>query len=1038
MRIKLFKQGAESYFLFVLLLFSGALAHAQVQTSLVRGFVSDENNQPIAGASVVIRNTSTNFISGTSTDSAGVFTFSRIPAGGPYSFAFSAIGHEEQTLSGYMIKNDVTLSLMIKMKDSAALIDQVVVIGYGTQKKSDLTGAVATVSAKDFNGQAYSNTNQALQGKIPGVEFTSTSGEPGAKVQVRIRGMGTFGNSGPLYIIDGVPLSSADINTINPNDIATISVLKDASAASIYGSRAANGVILITTKKGVAGKPKLSYSGYYGIQSVHRLIPMLNSTQLAELVNEADKNGGFAPQPAFNDPENLKTNTDWQKAAFPNSMMQDNSLSVSGGSENAKYSVSGGYLNQEGSMVFSSLKRYSFRVNSQFNIGKRLVIGESLNLVRSLGLNLGYGNNLDLAYLLGASPTMRIYRPENLGGYAGPNQAETGINNRDNIVGRRDNNRHYTTDNNILGGVYAEYTIIPGLKYKLNLGLTHALNSGKTYIGIFEMDNRSNLRQSLSQSRNTADEYLMENTLTYSKEFHNDYAINLLAGYTQQNAYFSTMSGSKQDFPSNDIQVFDAGTGPSVIGGNDAEWALRSYLGRANITLFKKYLVTATIRRDGSSRFGKENKYGNFPSFALGWNVDREKFMQGIGAISMLKLRASWGQLGNQEIGNYESQTTISTTPQYIFGATQSIASAAAVLTLGNPALKWETTTQTNFGIDLALFNNRLTFTADYWVKNTDGILLRTPISSATGIDRDNGAFQNAASVHNSGFEFLLSYQNMAANGLDYQISANLSTVKNRVTSLGGVPSIINYVENVYQYGTFTRTMPGEPMSSFFGYVTDGIFQNQGEIDKHAVQPGVAPGDIRFKDINGDNVIDANDRTTIGDPFPDFNYGLSANFYYKSFDLSLNFQGVQGKQLYNSQRAYLEAMNSADGQMTTTLNRWKGEGTSTTMPRAMRASRLNTVPSTRFVDNASYARLQNLQIGYTFGKSVTNRLKIDRVRLYAGGLNLITITNYVNYNPDTLGGSGYNDDSMNPLEIGVDTGSVPIPTIIQFGAQVTF
>lgn len=1037
MRFKLIERWVQTCTLLLLILGFSVRSEAQVQTSLVKGFVSDNHSQPIAGASVVIRNTNTNFISGTSTDSSGVFTFSHVPAGGPYSFAFSAIGYERQTLSGYMIKTDVTLSLMIKMKDSAETIDQVVVIGYGTQKKSDLTGAVSTVSAKDFSGQAYSNANQALQGKVPGVEFTTTSGEPGAKVQVRIRGMGTFGNSGPLYIIDGVPLAGADINTINPNDIANISVLKDASAAAIYGSRAANGVILITTKKGVSGKPKLSYSGYYGIQSVNRKIPMLSSLQLADLVNEADQNGGFAPQAAFNDPENLKTNTDWQDAAFPTSPMQDHSLSVSGGSDGAKYSVSGGYLDQQGSMVFSYLKRYSFRVNSQFNIGKRLVIGESLNLVRSQGLNLGYGNNLDLAYLLGASPTMRIYKPENLGGYAGPNQAETGINNRDNIVGRRDNNRHNTTNNNILGGLFAEYTIIPGLKYKLNLGLNNGLNTGKTYLGIFQMDNRSNLRQSLSQSRNIANEYLMENTLTYEKVFHDNYAVNLLAGYTQQNALYSTMSGSKQDFPSNEIQVFDAGTGPSVIGGNDAAWALRSYLGRANVTFFDKYLLTATIRRDGSSRFGKENKYGNFPSFAVGWNIDREKFMQNIGAISMLKLRASWGQLGNQEIGNYESQTTISTTPQYIFGATQSIASAAAVLSLGNPALKWETTTQTNVGIDLALLGNKLNFSADYWVKNTDGILLRTPISSATGIDRDNGAFQNAASVHNSGFEFLLSYRD-AAGEFNYEVSANLSTVRNRVTSLGGVPSIINYVENVYQYGTFTRTMPGEPMSSFFGYVADGIFQNQAEIDKHATQPGVAPGDIRFRDINGDNVIDANDRTTIGDPFPDFNYGLAANLYYKSFDLSLNFQGVQGKQLYNSQRAYLEAMNSADGQMTTTLNRWKGEGTSTTMPRAIRGARLNTVPSTRFVDNANYGRLQNLQVGYTLPQSVVNRLRINRARIYVGGLNLMTITKYVNYNPDTLGGSGYNDDSMNPLEIGVDTGSVPIPTIIQFGAQVTF
>jgi len=1037
MRIDYLKVRVVYALLPVLLLLCSTGTFAQVKTSVVKGFVSNNRNEPVGGVSVVIRNVANNFTAGTSTDSTGVFTFSRIPAGGPYSFAFSAIGFERQTLSGYMIKDEATVSLMIKLKDSAEMIDQVVVIGYGTQKKSDLTGAVATVSAKDFSGQPYANVNQALQGKVPGVEFTSTSGEPGAKVQVRIRGMGTFGNSGPLYVIDGVPFSGGDINAINPNDIATVSVLKDASAAAIYGSRAANGVILITTKKGTTGKPKLTYAGYYGIQSVNRLIPMLETPEFAELVNEADQNGGFAPQPAFNDPENLKTNIDWQKAAFPTSAIHDHSLSVSGGSENARYSVSGGLLDNQGSMVFSYLKRYSLRVNSQFNIGKRLVIGESLNLTKSNGLNLGYGNNLDLAYMLGAAPTMKIYKPENLGGYAGPNQAETGINNRDNIVGRRDNNRNYTTNYNVLGSLFAEYTILPGLKYKLNLGMNYGLYTGKTYLGIFEMDNRSNLRQRLSMNRNIGAEYLTENTITYEKTIADDYSINLLAGYTEQRGDYSTLTGSKQDFPSNEIQVFDAGTGPSVLGGNRADWALRSYLGRANITFFRKYLLTATIRRDGSSRFGKENKYGNFPSFALGWNVDREDFMKAIPAISALKVRASWGQLGNQEIGNYESLTTISTTPQYIFGGAQSISSAAAVLTLGNPALKWETTTQTNVGIDVAFFNNRLNFTADYWVKNTDGILLRTPISSATGISRDNGPFRNAASVKNSGFEFVLSYRDGTPD-LSYEISANLSTVRNTVTSLGGVPSIVSYVENVYQYGTFTRTMPGLPMSSFFGYVADGIFQNQGDIDKHALQPGVAPGDIRFKDINGDGVVDANDRTTIGDPFPDFNYGFAASVFYKSFDMSLQFQGVQGKQLYNAQRAYLEAMNSADGQMATTLNRWKGEGTSNTMPRAIRGARLNTVPSTRFVDNASYGRLQNVQIGYTVPQTVVNRMRVERVRLYVGAQNLFTITKYVNYNPDTLGGSGYNDDSMNPLQIGVDTGSVPIPTVVQLGGQITF
>jgi TonB-linked SusC/RagA family outer membrane protein len=997
------------------------------QQKKINGTVTDKNG-PIPGANVVITGTTLGAI----TDSDGKFSID-VPQGSK-SLTVSFIGMESQEIIiGTSTKIDVTLV------ESAIGLDEVVVIGYGTQKKSDLTGSVTSVPFKKLEGQAFSNINQALQGKVAGAEFTSTSGEPGGQLQVRVRGQGTFSNAGPLYVIDGVPISGANINAINPNDIESISILKDASASAIYGSRAANGVILISTKKGTIGKPQLTYNGYFGLQYVskNRYLDMANSQQLADAINDGDRNGGYAPQAAYNDPENLKTNTNWQKAAFPVAPIQDHSVNVSGGSENARYSISGGYFDQQGSMVFSSLKRYSIRVNSQFNVGKRLTIGESINMSRSKGLNLGYGTNLDLAYLLGCSPTMKLYKPQNIGGYGGPNAAETGVNNRANIVGQRDLQRHYTFDNNILGSAFAEYKILPELKYRLNLGINGDMNSSTYHLGIFQMDNRSNTVRSLSQSRNEMYEILAENTLTYEKEFKDKVLVSLLAGSTQQRALAQTMSGSKTSFPADELQVFDAGTGPSTLIGNGYEWALRSFFGRTNITLFKKYLFTATLRHDGSSRFGEKNRYGDFPSIALGWNLDQENFMKNFPTISSLKLRGSWGKLGNQEIGNYESQTTISFTPQYIFGSSQSVNAAAAILSLGNSALKWESTAQTNFGFDLGVYQNALTFSADYWIKNTDGILLRTPISSTTGISRDNGAFQNAAAVKNSGFEFIISYKH-AGNSINYDLSAELSTVKNEVTSLGGVPNVINWVENVYQFGTYTITQVGLPMSSFYGYVADGIFQNQAEVDAHASQPGAQPGDIRFKDINGDEQITADDRTIIGKPFPNFTYGFSGSIFYKEFDLNIGLQGVQGKQLYNAQRAYLESMTGEFGQMATVVNRWTGEGTSTTMPRALRANRLNTRASSRFVENASYLRLQSLQIGYTLPPELINKVGIKKLRAYINGQNLLTITHYINYNPDILGGTGYNNDSMNPLAMGVDLGSVPVPAIWQFGLQVTF
>ncbi len=996
--------------------------------SVIRGRVTDTQGVPLTGVSVQLQGTTT----GTVTDDEGRYTINVSSQAGTLVFTYVGFVAQEIAVGGRS-------SIDVQLESSSESLSEIVVIGYGTQRKSDLTGAITSVSSEEIEGQAFSNVNQALQGKVAGADITSTSGEPGGPIQVRIRGQGTFNNSGPLYVIDGVPMPGDNINAINPNDIASVNILKDASASAIYGSRAANGVILITTKKGQAGETQLNYNGYYGVQSFTDYIPMANSQQLADVVNEAHINGGYPLQAAFNDPEVLKTNTDWQRAAFQTAPMQDHSLTVSGGGENARFYVSGGYFNQDGVMVFSSLERFSGRVNSEFTIGKKkkLKIGESLTLSRSNGLNLGQANNLDFAYLLGSSPTMKLYKPENIGGYGGPNPAETGVNNRENIVGRRDLRRNYTYRNNLLGNIFVEYNIIPSLKYRLNAGLNTGLNTNKLYVGIFEMDNRSNNTQTLNQYKNESNEYLLEHTLNFDKVFAEHYSVSLLAGYTQQNAVYSNMSGSRRDAPSNDLQVFDAMTGTFTLGGNEAEWALRSFLGRANITLFDKYLFTATIRRDGSSRFGKENRYGNFPSFAVGWNVDKEPFMEAVPAITGLKLRASWGRLGNQEIGNYSNITTVTTAPRYFFGADQ-IAPAAAVTELGNPALRWESTEQTNVGIDLSFFNQSFTFSTDYWVKNTDGILLRTPVSVVSGVYRDNGAYENAAGLRNSGFEFLAGYHGQAGN-VNFSVSANLSTVKNEVTSLGKGSEIINLVENVYQFGTFTRTAIGEPMSSFYGYVMEGIFQTPEEIAAHATQTGAAPGDVIFKDIDGNGIIDANDRTVIGDPFPNFNYGLSSNISYKSFDLSFSFQGVQGKQLYNAQRAYLESMQGEHGQMATVVERWTGPGTSNTMPRAIRGgANLNSRPSTRYVEDASYLRLQNLQIGYVLPEKTLSSVGVKRLRTYLNTQNLFTITKYSNYSPDGLGGSGYGNNDLNPLSIGVDTGNYPIPRVFQFGLQASF
>ncbi len=992
----------------------------------IKGQVTDAKGEALIGVSIKVKGTAI----GVSSDVSGRYSIT-VPDGSTV-LVFTYVGYttKEVSISG-------RTSLNVQLEQSSESLQEVVVVGYGTQKKSDLTGSVVSVTSKDIKDQAFSNINQALQGKVAGVSFTSTSGDPGEGVNVRIRGLNTFGGSGPLYVVDGMPMEAADINTINPNDIESTTVLKDGSAAAIYGSRSANGVILLTTKSGANRAPSISFNSYYGIQSFNKFIPLLNSQQMADVINEAHVNGNFYPlQPAMNDPNNLKTNTDWQDAAINPAPIQDHSLTVSGGTPDAKYSISGGVFDQESVLAFRTYKRYYSRVKTEFKIGK-LTIGQSLIASKDEGLNLNFGNNLDLAYMMGAAPTMPIYDPNNNSGYAGPQPATTGVNNRDNILGRRDMNRAYTFNNKIIGSAYASFKILPDLEYKLNGGLNMGQRRFKNYVPQFQMNNRGSNTRSLNTSLNESYEYLVENTLTYNKVIKENYRINLLGGFTQQNYFGNGINGSRRDFPSNDIQVLSAGTGVFTVGGTENEWALRSFLGRANITLFDRYLITATIRRDGSSRFGASNRYGNFPSLAVGWNIDQENFLKDSKLISGLKVRASWGQLGNQDIGNYSNQTVVSTNARYFFGADQ-LAPAAVVNNLGNPNLRWEKTTQSNIGVDLSLLQNKIYFTADYWIKDTDGILVRTPISTVTGFARDAGPFQNAAQLQNKGMEFLLGYRG-GSGELKYGVSGNLSTVRNKVISLGTGTSIINLVENVYYSGTFVRTMPGLPMSHFYGHINDGIFQTQAEINAHPTQVGAKPGDRRFKDINGDGKVDANDRTNIGDPWPDFDYGFAADASWKGFDINMSFYGTSGKQLYDAQGVYLETMQGEWNNKTTVLNRWKGPGTSNTLPRAVRGdTNQNNRGQSDYVLDADFLRMQNFQIGYTLPQSIIKRVGARNARIYFNGQNLFTITKYPNYNADTLGGVGFNDDSMSPLGFGVDTGSTPIPSVYSFGVNLTF
>lgn len=1018
-----------SYFLyamFVACLFVGFSFNLHAQNK-ISGTVTDaKSGDPLPGVNILVVGTAT----GTATDINGQYSLNVLSL--KDSLRFSFIGYQTQTVP---VNGRTTIDIQMKTTIVTSG-NQLVVVGYGTQKRSNVAGSMTSVNTQQIQEQPVTNFEQSLQGKIPGVHVHYNTGEPGAPMQVQIRGVGTFGNSNPLYIVDGIPMQSEDMASLNPDDIKSMEVLKDASAAAIYGSRAANGVVLIETKTGQKGKIQLDYNGYVGLQSFTNFIPMLNSQQYADVVNESTAASGLTPDPAYNDPDNLKHSTNWQRAAFRLAPMTSHTARISGGGENVTYSVGGNYMSQEGIMVFNNLKRYSANIKTKFDVTDKLTVGESLILDKLSGLNRNTGFNLDFTYMLGGSPTMRIYNPENLGGYAGPNPKQTGINNRDNVIERRDLRRVYGKTDRLLGNFYVEYNFLPGLKDRFSYGLRAHRDKSKAFVPVFQAGNRSNSTASLTDTREEHSHTLLQDLLTYQRDIGKNFSIRILGGYSQEVDLHSNFSGFIQDFPSSRVQVIDAGTGNFTIGGNKSKYTLRSYFSRAHLTLFNKYLFTATYRRDGSSRFGEDQKYGNFPSVAIGWVMSREKFMKNIPWLSNLKLRADWGQLGNQDIAEYANGTYVTTGQRYILG--DQFAPGAAVISVGNPKIRWETTTETDVGFNMAIFNNELTFTGDYYIKSTDDILVRPPISVATGIDRGNGPFENEASMKNTGIELGLTYSKSLDN-FNYTLSGNISTVKNKVTSLGNQNSIINFVTNAYNYGVYTITKVGEPVSSFYGWIDEGIFQDQQEIDNHAKQVGAKPGDVIFKDINHDGIISSDDRTIIGNPFPNFVYGFSANINYHRFNFVLAIHGVQGRRLYDAQKALLENLDGQFNQRKAVLKRWHGKGTSNSIPRATRADpNNNSRPSTRFVENASYLKIQDLRFGYTFSQSMVNNVGLRKFKIYLDIQNLLTITKYPGYSPDIRGGSGSGAVEDNPLSVGVDLGTYPVPRVYELGIQLGF
>jgi TonB-linked SusC/RagA family outer membrane protein len=894
-------------------------------------------------------------------------------------------------------------------------MNEVVVIGYGSAKKRDLTGAVASIKGDDLRTGTAADASGLLQGKAAGVVVQNSGGAPGQAPAIVIRGSGTFGNDQPLYIIDGMIASSMAF--INPSDIASIEVLKDASAAAIYGSRAANGVVLVTTKSGTTGEIKINFSAKYGSQGPTNKLNFLNARQYADWNNQAHDNDGTPRGPLNDNLFNPTINTDWQSLSLGKAPLSDYNLSVSGGGQFSRFFLSGEYFDQKGIVVDSRFKRYAVRANSSFTKGK-FKLTEALSISRSVNNpNTYFGRER------GELPIMPVYDSTKLGGFAGLEPAAAGVNRIINWYGRAllDNNL-YTTDQ-ALGNVGLEYEIIKGLKYKMNLGIDYSMYHAFDYSPAFFMStsqeasqDQSTLNEGFTRSLTT----LVEHTLNYSNSFGYHH-LELLAGYTSQTGNARTVGANADTYPSNLLQVVDAASN-RLANGNLQEAGLQSILGRLTYNYKSKYLLTATLRRDGSSKFRyPANTYGNYPSFSVGWRPTEEKFFPENSIISDLKFRGSYGTLGSQNIDNYITSSTLNINSGYYFAG--GVQNGVGLTNFSNPDIKWESSRTTDFGTDISLLNGKLLITADYFNRRSYDILASIPIPIYGGAG--SSLTKNAASVSNKGFELSATYNHQKGSKGDfkYSITGIFTAIKNNVIALGDGVSPITGGGFTQESLTATRTDVGHPIGSFWGYQVLGIYQTADEVAKDG-RTDARPGDFRF----------SKDQTWLGSPFPKFDYGITFNASYKNFDMNMFWQGVQGNKVWNAKRAWQYTFDYGSGKLTDVMSAWTPQNTNTNMPRASFIDPANNKRSSSFyVEDGSYLRLKTLSIGYNLPATAVNKLKITSAHFYISAQNLITLTKYRGYDPE-VGRS----DLTGLFSVGVDVSAYPQAKLISAGIDLSF
>ncbi len=985
------------------------LIFGQDRETVTGRIVEKGTGEPVVGATVVVKGTST----GTISDVNGFYTLRDIPQDAVLIFSFVGMKAQEVPVEGRRVIN-------VELEIDSKVMEEVVVVGYGVQRKSDLTGAVASVKGEELQKSAVANVANALQGRVSGV-LISPDGAPGSQPDVKIRGIGTTNDSSPLYVVDGMFVN--DIGYLNSHDIASMEVLKDASATAIYGSRGANGVIIVTTKQGSRGKPVLTVLGSEGFQVVGDRLKMCNAEEYAGLLNEALVNTGGEPK--YKNPAALGKGTNWFEEIFRVASVRDYQVALNGGAENVLYNLSVGFFQQKGVIKRNAYHRLTIRLNNEYHPVEKVTLGHHIATAFSLNRN-DDASVVDQAYRL--SPVIHPYTEE--GDFSDSENSSTG-----NPLATLAYLNHNSRDDRMTGSTYLTWEIIEGLSFKTNFGIDYLnrrerIFRPKYYVSSTQKNEQNELNKNWSRDFT----WLWENMLTYDAVFKNIHRLTLLGGVTAQERKFELLGGSGRDlFSQNNSYLYldQTSRGTRNAMNNGYSESILSYLFRANYTLMERYLFTFSFRADDSSKFGPDHRWGYFPSVAAGWRMSEEKFLKNrLTWLNNLKLRVSWGQIGNDKIGNYKYYALANIEPGFDAVFNGIYYSGGTITSLYNRQVHWERSEQVDAGLDLTVLSNRLTLEFDFYNRRTKDMLVSVDVPGAVGL---SPVETNVGAVTNRGVDFTLNWQHTVRE-LSYSVRFTGTTIYNRVGKLGGmrIPK-----GDIGSGRLITMTEEGKSIGYFYGYQVEGIFQSQGEIDRYNAlaaqisgdpdrkyQSNVGPGDLIYRDLDGNGYIDDRDRTDIGSPIPKFIGGLGISLGWKGIDFSMDFQGNFGNKIFNAKQ--LERYSGLDNWDRTFLGRWREDYPNTNVPR-MTFEGNNYLVSGYYVENGSYVKLQNLELGYTFPLYFTRKLHLTKLRVFFSGNNLFYITKYHGFTPEISGSS---------LEAGIDRTVYPVTSDYRLGLSI--